>query len=266
MVDATAKYKLISCNVFQREMCAALARQPGLVDPEFMALGLHEKPELLRAALQERIDAVSAASDAARGTPVSWGGAAGKVYDAILLGYGLCGNGLAGLEARSIPLVLPRAHDCCTILLGSRAAFLEHFGESLSASWSSAGYIERGTTYFRSSDMGKSVGYGLEYDDLVEKYGEENAAYVWDTVHPVIEETKLRFIETDETAGLGYAEKMRKQAADEGKEFILYRGSTRLLRALISGGWDEKEFLIVPPGCRIEPTYDHDRVVSAIPR
>jgi hypothetical protein len=261
--DAMPRYKLISCNVFQRELCAALARQAGLVDPEFMALGLHERPELLRTALQERIDAVSAASDAAAGETSSWGGAAEKKYDAILLGYGLCGNGLAGLQARSIPLVLPRAHDCCTLLLGSRAAFLEHFGDSLSASWSSAGYIERGTTYFRSSDMGKTVGYGIEYDELVEKYGEENAAFVWETMHPVIEEAQLRFIETEETAGLGYAELMRKRAAEEGKEFVLYKGSSRLLAALIAGGWEAEEFLVVPPGKKIEPSYDHDRIFEA---
>lgn len=258
-----SRYKLISCNVFQRELCAALAGQPGLVDPEFLALGLHERPELLRTALQERIDLVSAASDAATGTPAAWGGVAEKTYDAILLGYGLCGNGLAGLQARTIPLVLPRAHDCCTLLLGSRAAFIEHFGESLSASWSSAGYIERGATYFRSSDMGVNIGYGLEYADLVAKYGEENAVFVWETLHPVIEETTLRFIETDETAALGYAEQMRVRAADEGKDFVLYRGSSRLLKALIAGGWDEEEFLIVPPGAKVEPSYDHKRIFDA---
>jgi hypothetical protein len=257
------RYKLISCNVFQRELCAAIAGQPHLIDPEFLALGLHERPELLRTALQDRIDAVSAASDATADTPAAWGAAAEKAYDAILLGYGLCGNGLAGLQARSIPLVLPRAHDCCTLLLGSRAAFLEHFGDSLSSSWSSAGYIERGSTYFRSSDMGRSIGYGIEYAELVGKYGEENAAYVWETMHPVIEETQLRYIETDETAGLGYAERMRAQATLEGKEFVLYRGSTRLLRALIAGGWDEEEFLIVPPGARVEPSYDHERIFDA---
>ena len=42
------------------------------------------------------------------------------VYDAILLGYGLCGNGLAGVTARHTRLVLPRAHDCIGILMGSR--------------------------------------------------------------------------------------------------------------------------------------------------
>jgi len=259
-MDGRARYKLISCNVFQRELCAILAESPSLVDPEFLELGLHERPDTLRAAVQERVDAASE-----RALDVGTGGASGRSYDAILLGYGLCGNGIAGIRARGIPLVLARAHDCCTLLLGSRSRFLERFGSSLSASWSSAGYIERGSTYFRSSDMGASTGIGMEYAELVERYGEENAAYVWETLHPELKETELRFIETAETAGLGYAETMRAKAAEEGKDFVLIPGSTRLLRALVAGAWESEEFLVVPPGAAIESTYDHERVIAARP-
>jgi len=252
------KYKLISCDVFQRELCAAIAESPNIVDPEFLELGLHQNSENLRRRLQERVDEASL-----RGPSVSRG-----PYDAVLLGYGLCGNGLAGLTARGLPLVLARAHDCCTILLGSRAAFLKAFGESLSASWSSAGYIERGAAehsspYFRVSELGRSSGMGLEYEELAAKYGEENARYVYDTLQPPMEEKELRYIETPETAFLGYAEAMRAKAAEEGKEFRLLRGSSRLLRALVAGSWSEEEFLVVPPGASIRPLYDHERVIEA---
>jgi hypothetical protein len=250
MAEGRARYKLIACNVFQRELCAAISEAACVIDPEFLELGLHERPESLRAALPERIDAASAPG---KGAP----------YDAVLLGYGLCGNGTAGIEARGLPLVLARAHDCCTILLGSRSEFIARFGERLSASWSSAGYVERGSTYFRTSELGASLGNGLAYEALVHDYGEENAAYVWETLHPEATETELRFIETAETAGLGYAGAMRERAAAEGKEFVLLRGSTRLLRALLSGSWDEAEFLVVPPGMKIWPLYDHDRVFEA---
>jgi hypothetical protein len=250
-----AKYKLISCNVIQRELCAAIADSPNVIDPEFLELGLHESPERLRGRLQERIDEACAASEKAA--------APTDAYDAILLGYGLCGNGLSGIRARSIPLVLPRAHDCCTLLLGSRAAFLEKFAANLSASWSSAGYIERGSTYFRASEMGRTTGLGLEYEELAAQYGEENARYVWDTMHPAIEEKELRFIETPETAALGYDAQIRARAAEEGKGFLLLRGSSRLLRGLVAGAWDESEFLIVPPGAAIAPLYDHERVIEA---
>jgi hypothetical protein len=240
-----ARYKLISCNVFQRELCAAIAQSSNVIEPEFLEMGLHESSENLRTRLQGRIDEASAASKRAV--------AAGGKYDAILLGYGLCGNGLAGVAARSLPLVLARAHDCCTILLGSRAEFLARFGGNLSASWSSAGYVERGATCFRS----------FGYAELVEKYGEENARYVCDTMRPVMEETQLRYIETAETEPLGYAKIAQAKAAEEGKDFILLKGSSRLLRALVAGSWDEDEFLVVPPGANIVPLYDYDRVIEA---
>ncbi len=85
------KLKLISCEVFYREMCAAVARSHNRVDAEFLPKGLHDLPCLdMRKRLQETIDRVDPAE-----------------YDAVLLGYGLCNNGLHHVEAREIPLVLP---------------------------------------------------------------------------------------------------------------------------------------------------------------
>jgi hypothetical protein len=251
-MPAPARYRLISCNVFQRELSFALSQSPNIVDPEFLELGLHEQPGKLFEALQARIDAADTAK-----------APGGEPYDAILLGYGLCGNGLSGIQARTRPLVLARAHDCCTLLLGSRSEFLARFSENLSASWSSVGYIERGLTYFRASDLGKSSGIGMEYSALVEQYGEENAAYVWETLHPEVKETELRYIEVPETAGHGHADTMRARASEEGKEFILIKGNIRLLSGLVAGGWDPAEYLVVPPGSHIEPTWDHDKVFEA---
>ena len=220
-IAAEARYKLICCKVFRREMAAAISASPNLVDPEFLELGLHERPDELRARLQERIDAIEPSAER---------------YDAILLGYGLCGNGTAGLRARGVPLVLPRAHDCCTILLGSRAAFLESFGSALSASWSSAGNIDRASAERRR---------------------------LWDILSPETVEKELRFIEMPETEGLGCAELMRAKAAEEGRAFVLLRGDSRLLRALLAGAWDEEEFLVVPPGKSIVGLYDHERIIAA---
>ena len=87
------RFKLISCEVLFREMCYACAHSPHQVDVEFLPKGLHDlggKP--MAAKIQEVVDR----------TPEG-------LYEAILLGYGLCGNGLDGLAARHTPLVLPRA-------------------------------------------------------------------------------------------------------------------------------------------------------------
>ena len=123
--------KLISCNVFQREASWCVARSPHVIDTEYTELGEHVRSAGLRQIIQDKIDATEAS---------------GKTYDAILLLFGLCGNSTVGLQARRTRLVIPRAHDCCTILLGSRAKFTEHFGAAPSTPFSSAGYIERGAT------------------------------------------------------------------------------------------------------------------------
>ena len=40
--------------------------------------------------------------------------------EAIVLAYGRCGNGLLGVRAGRVPLILPQAHDCISILLGGK--------------------------------------------------------------------------------------------------------------------------------------------------
>ncbi len=236
------RLRLVSCSVFTRELCAAVASSDRVVDPLFLELAAHEDANALRALIQAAVDA-----------------AEGKGYAAVLLAYGLCGNALAGVRARSIPLVVPRAHDCCAILLGSSSAFVREFGECLSAPWSSCGYLERHGFMRRGPN-----GYGLEYDELVAKYGEDNAAYLWETLHPDHDDGVRRFIDLPETRALGRAEAVRAEAAELGKEFRSVSGDGRLLRALVDGPWDAGSFLVVPPGKSVEPLYDYERVFTAL--
>jgi hypothetical protein len=37
--------------------------------------------------------------------------------------YGLCNLALTSLRARAVPVVVPRAHDCITLYLGSRQRY-----------------------------------------------------------------------------------------------------------------------------------------------
>ena len=105
------RLKLIACEIMYRELCTAVARSVNLVDVEFLPKGLHD---IGQAGMSSRLAEVLAGVDETR-------------YEAILLGYGLCSNGLVGLAARSIPLVVPRAHDCITLFLGSKERYLEYF-------------------------------------------------------------------------------------------------------------------------------------------
>jgi hypothetical protein len=246
-------FKLLACNVFTREACLAIAGSPHVVDVEFFELGEHVNSAALRARLQAAIDATARSA---------------KRYDAVLLLYGLCGNTAVGLEARGTPLVLPRAHDCCTILLGSRDRFRAHFEANPSRPFSCTGYLERGEYYLRTIDGDSRVYYGDAFAAYVEQYGEENAAYIWETMHPphlAEAEREAVYIELPETAGLGHRERFAATVAQEGKTMLRLDGDLGLVRRLLDGAWDPAEFLIVQPGQRVGGVYDWTEVVRAVP-
>ena len=97
------RLKLIACNVLLRQICRLVSESSHVFDLEFTEYDAHDQSDILRQDLQTKIDTCM-----------------GKNYDAILLGYGLCGNSCVGISARDTQVVIPRAHDCCTIFLGSK--------------------------------------------------------------------------------------------------------------------------------------------------
>ena len=239
--------KMISCEVFAREAnyCAALS--PHVVDLEFTRKDAHDHSPTLRALIQEKIDAAAADE---------------MEYEAILLGFGLCGNSILGLRAPSIPLVVPRAHDCCSICLGSRKRFEEEFKDSPSTPFSSAGYLERGGSYMHEGLPGEDGG-DATYQEYVEKYGEENARYIMEAMHVESTDNRLIYIDVPEFSHLGYADVCKERAEADGREFVALKGDMRLIRMLTSCEWPDDEFQVVQPGQTITAMYDWDRIVAA---
>ena len=141
--------KLVACEVFMREICHCVAKTPHTIDIEFTEKGAHDKSEFLREVIQSKIDAAQKAN---------------KKYDAILLCYGLCGNATNNLLSRDIKIIIPRAHDCCTIFLGSKNRFKEYFAENPSLPFSSTGYIERGDSYVREASIKGVLGLDKSYE------------------------------------------------------------------------------------------------------
>jgi hypothetical protein len=247
--------KLIACEVFYREVCLCVARSPHRVDIDFTEKNAHERSDFLRSLVQSRIDAAEGGSVA---------------YDAILLGFGLCGNGVLGVGANKTRMVMPRAHDCCTIFLGSRSAFKEHFADNPSLPFSSVGYMERGGAWIHDASAIKVPGLDKKFEEYVAQYGEENAKYIMETLTASVEtaitdtrDNRIVFVDVPELSHLGFAEKAKAEAEAGGRQFVRLPGDMRLIRRLVDGDWDDEEFLILEPGQKIGGVYDWDRIVKA---
>lgn len=235
------RLKLISCEILFREMCAAVARSPHQIDVEFLTKGLHD---IAGTGMRERLQAAVDRVDPA-------------VYEAILLGYVLCGNGVVGLTARSLPLVLARGHDCITLFLGSRRRYEEYFQNNPGVYFKTTGWIERGKNLDQLGYSSRKTGIGLSYEELVAKYGEDNAQYLWEQLGGYTKNyRKLTFIEMGIEPDDRFERLTREEAASRGMEFEKIPGDRSLIERLVNGEWDSDDFLIVPPGYRIVARYD----------
>jgi hypothetical protein len=119
------RFRLIACQVLTREVNLVVSRSPHSIDIEILTMGLHDLGASMAPHLQARIDDVD-----------------NHGYDAILMGYALCGRGTEGLRARRTPLVLTRAHDCIGLLMGSRFRYLDYFNAHTGVYFRSPGWIE----------------------------------------------------------------------------------------------------------------------------
>ena len=236
------RLKLIACEIIFREVCYCVARSPHVVDVRFMSKGLHSIGEAkMVCALQEEIDGVPK----------------GK-YDAVLLGYGLCNNGIRGLSSKHTRLVVPRAHDCITLLLGSCRRYQRYFEDNPGTYFKSTGWCERDSELGNEDNVLTQLGINRAYEEYVARYGQENASYImktlgeWDwTKHY----SRLAYVDM----GIGefpqYEAESVRMAEELGWTFERIEGDLRLIRMLVQGDWPENEFLVLDPGQHVKATY-----------
>ncbi len=179
------------------------------------------------------------------------------LYAAILLGYGLCGNGLSGLRAVRVPLVIPRAHDCIALLFGSRQKYREYFDENPGTYFRSTGWLERGQGLVQLAQQ--RTGIGAKLEELIAKYGEENGRYLYDELYRYQSAyRRLTYIETGLEPDGSFAERARAEAGEKGWAYSSVRGDLTLFQRLVRGDWDTADFLAIEPGWEIAARYDDD--------
>jgi hypothetical protein len=166
---------------------------------------------------------------------------------------------VVGVRAGEIPLVIPRAHDCITLFFGSRGAYREYFDENPGTYYLTTGWIERGDydpsgkSFHQQTSLGQAgvlekLGLGDSYEEMVEKYGKENADYIvasmgnWRDAYSKVLYLKMGVC--DETPFITTAE---QRALENNWELEVRDGDKSLLEKLLGGQWDD-DFLVVKPG------------------
>ena len=238
------RLKLIACEVMFRDLCRFAATSPNQVDLEFLPKGLHDRGDKrMRERLQSAIDAVDP-----------------KQADAIGLAYGLCGNGVIGLRAGQIRLVIPKAHDCITLFLGSKERYSDYFHSHPGTYFLTSGWIERGQEEGICQPSADAFGQGFSWEELVEKYGEDNARYVLDQM--LKHYRQVTYIRTGIEPDDRFERFAQEQANQRDWEFELVLGDTALLQNLVDGLWNEREFLTVLPGQQVGASFDDEILVA----
>jgi hypothetical protein len=226
---------VIACAVLHDEIEWLRDQCPDVVRVCELAQGLHNEPDRLRTELQAAIDAVE----------LVW------EPDAIVLVYGLCSRGTEGLHARRAKLVWPRAHDCITLLLGSKERYAEEIDKEPGTYWYSSGWNATGT----QPGPDRIAFYRQHY---------EAAGYDEDDIEFLMEQEQSWLTKYDRAAWVDFGVDACGQGCQYTKDCASHLGwryesipsDPALLRDLMAGVWDEDRFLVCGPGQTAELSGD----------
>ena len=226
--DASAvKLAVITCAVLESEVDHFRQKMDHIVHVEILKQGLHNEPNELRRQAQAAITQIEKDFEQVQ---------------AIVLGYGLCSRGTEGLATSRCQLVMARAHDCITLLLGCKDRYAQYVKENPGTYWYSPGWN-------RHHIPPGQERYEKLYREYVAKYGEDNADFLMETEqHWFQSYDRATYVDLGvavTTEDLQYT----RTCADWLKwSFDRQKGDPTLLRDLLAGCWDEQRFLVVPPG------------------
>lgn len=214
---------ILSCNTIRAELDQTLEKFEINNPVVYLESGLHMDPDGLRKEMQKTLDRFSN-------------------VDRVLLIMGFCGNAVVGLTSRNFELILPKADDCLTLLLGSMDRRKEVQREK--------------NTYFLSKgwlDMFEEVEKTMmdEYHRMEKRYGKEKAERIFRMSYRHYE--RLGVIDT----GTFDLESMLEEAKSKAELMQLkiepLQGTMGFLEAFVNGPWKEDpRFICIAPNTTIE--------------
>jgi Protein of unknown function (DUF1638). len=216
----SGKKAVIACAVMKHEFEKVIGDRP--IDLHILEQGLHNTPKLMPGHISEKVAEVAASGP-----------------EEIILGYGLCSNGVVGVGGGAKPLVIPRCHDCISMLLGSVERYNEVFRRNPGTIYLSAGWVDA---------CDDPLGY-LE-NKYIPRMGEKKAlrAVSLELAHY----THFCYIDN----GLGDRERLKERTRENcrmfQKEYKEIQGSLEYFERLIDSPADGPDIIRLSPGRQLD--------------
>jgi hypothetical protein len=220
---------LLACAVFEREVALHGAGASHIAETRFFEVGLHDRPDKLRETLQAELDGLDARED----------------IDAVVMAYGLCGCGTSGLRAKRHRFVIPRAHDCITVFMGSKEKYAEQQRACPTCYYYTPGWNrERRVPGPERLESLRA--------DLSKQFDEDNVDFLIETEQEAwAAHDKVLYVDLGTDEAEKEAEYSSNCAKWLGWKFERMHGDPTLLRDLLWGNWDAERFQIIEPGSKL---------------
>ncbi len=208
---------ILACNTIADELRSA-QKQTGVSYPViWIESGLHNSPKLLKERLQEELDKL-------------------ENVDCVLLAFGFCGNAVLGLKTGNFQLVIPRADDCISLLVGSN----EERARISSAC---------GTYFLTKGWVDNEKNIWEEYRQTVKRFGKDRADRLYKTI--LNHYRHLGIIDTGAYDLEEFLQTSRAIAKDLNLEHVIIPGTTVYLQKLLTGPYDEN-FIVIGPDSEVK--------------
>ena len=207
------KTVVLACETIAEEIMLAASTVKSPFPIVWVESGLHNNPDKLRKQIQADIDRIDNA-------------------DYILMLFGYCGNSLLDLVCLKSRLVIPKADDCISLLLGGNTE-RNRLNKQAMAYFLTNGWLRHENNLWN------------EYQQCLAKYGPERTRNLYRIM--LNNYKNLNVIATGAYDLHKLTPLTEKIAEALDLNHTVVKGSLRLVEKALAGQWDD-EFIILEPG------------------
>lgn len=228
------KMALVICDVFEQELALVLPGVTHVIEQQLFEIGLHDRPDIMRVELQKALDGLATRED----------------IEVIALVYGLCGCGTVGLHSPRQRLVIPRAHDCRAVFLGSKELFAQREQACPGCYYYTPGWnrARRVPGPERESMLKESLARQFDPEDV--EFLLESERDMWASYQTAA------YIDHGTPDSAREAAYTKECAEWLGWRYEYLKGDPSLLHDLVWGPWDAERFQVIEPGQRLAHSPD----------